>query len=206
MVPANFTNYFLALAGAGGALIGLLFVAISIQPERIFGAHGAPGAPGAPERQTVATNTFAGLVNGFFIALLALVPGTTLGAVTLAFALLGVVNALLLGGRRVRVHVRTRRGSSQARINWLRIARFQLMVLISLGLYVYEGGVAVRLLQQPADLAALATLCDVLVVVYGLALLRAWELLGAPRTGLLGWLNPLADLEKLEEDVPSGAA
>jgi hypothetical protein len=34
MVPTDFANFFLSTAGAGAALIGLLFVAISINPER----------------------------------------------------------------------------------------------------------------------------------------------------------------------------
>jgi hypothetical protein len=38
------------------------------------------------------------------------------------------------------------------------------------------------------------TLCDILLALYGVALVRAWELLGARRGGLTGWLNPLADL------------
>ena len=60
MVPASFANFFLATAGAGGALIGLLFVAISISPERIF-SEGAPR-----ERQAVASGAFTALVNAFF--------------------------------------------------------------------------------------------------------------------------------------------
>jgi hypothetical protein len=35
MVPSSFGNYFVAMASAGGALIGLLFVAVSIRPERV---------------------------------------------------------------------------------------------------------------------------------------------------------------------------
>ena len=41
MVPAIFTNFFIASAGAGGALIGLLFVAVSIAPENTI-MEGAP--------------------------------------------------------------------------------------------------------------------------------------------------------------------
>ncbi len=60
MVPATFANFFLATAGAGGTLIGLLFVAVSINPERIF-SEGAP-----KERQAVASGAFTVLVNAFF--------------------------------------------------------------------------------------------------------------------------------------------
>ena len=34
-------------------------------------------------------------------------------------------------------------------------------------------------------------LTALLIAVYGIALLRAWQLLGARRYGLLGWLSPL---------------
>ncbi|HUY77561.1 MAG TPA: hypothetical protein VMV29_12380 [Ktedonobacterales bacterium] len=36
MVPTSFLGFFAASAGASAALIGLLFVAISITPERII--------------------------------------------------------------------------------------------------------------------------------------------------------------------------
>ncbi len=50
MVPSAFTNFFVASAGAGGALVGLIFVAVSIAPEHIVQAS-------APvERQAVAAS------------------------------------------------------------------------------------------------------------------------------------------------------
>jgi hypothetical protein len=60
MLPPELSNYFLATAGAGAALIGLLFVAVSIAPEQIATRR-------APlERQAVAASTFTALVNAFF--------------------------------------------------------------------------------------------------------------------------------------------
>jgi hypothetical protein len=35
-------------------------------------------------------------------------------------------------------------------------------------------------------------------------LIRAWELLGAPRFGVAGWLNPLGDIDG-EEHTPARA-
>jgi hypothetical protein len=45
MVPDDLANFFLASASAGAALIGLLFVAIAINPGRTLGRTAAPPAP-----------------------------------------------------------------------------------------------------------------------------------------------------------------
>ena len=42
MVPSTFTDFFLATSSGGAALIGLLFVATSISPERVFSAKASP--------------------------------------------------------------------------------------------------------------------------------------------------------------------
>jgi hypothetical protein len=82
VVPDTFANYFLASAGAGAALIGLLFVAVSINPARTFGdgAH--------PLRQGVASAAFTALVNAFFVSLSALIPLTNVGTIALAVGLM----------------------------------------------------------------------------------------------------------------------
>jgi hypothetical protein len=95
MLPPELSNFFLATAGAGAALIGLLFVAVSIAPEQIATRR-------APlERQAVAASTFTALVNAFFISLGALFPGS-LGWVALLMSSLGLLNSLTpstLGGK-----------------------------------------------------------------------------------------------------------
>ena len=53
MVPEAFHDYFLATSGAGAALVGLLFVAVSIAPERTV----MSGAP--VERRAVATSAYS---------------------------------------------------------------------------------------------------------------------------------------------------
>jgi hypothetical protein len=60
MVPQVFHDYFVASTGAGAALLGLLFVAVSIAPERTVMST-------APvERQAAATSAYTALLNAFF--------------------------------------------------------------------------------------------------------------------------------------------
>ena len=75
MVPEGFTEFFLASAGTGGAFVGLLFVAISIGPQRTFGESDVAGAP----RQHLAEATFLTLINGFVLSSIALIPGIIVG-------------------------------------------------------------------------------------------------------------------------------
>ena len=69
MVPETFNNFFLASAGIGATLVGLIFVAVSIAPEHNVQAN-------APiERQAMAASSFTALLNAFFISFGALIPG-----------------------------------------------------------------------------------------------------------------------------------
>jgi hypothetical protein len=63
MNMSDYANFFLASAGAGAALMGLLFVAISITPEGTV----LPTAP--RERQVVASGAFTAFTNAFFVSL-----------------------------------------------------------------------------------------------------------------------------------------
>jgi len=42
VVPASFYGYFTAAGAAAGVLIGLLFVAVSLRPDTIFGEQASP--------------------------------------------------------------------------------------------------------------------------------------------------------------------
>jgi hypothetical protein len=203
MDTAAFANFFLAMAGAGGALIGLLFVAVSIHPERTFGA----GA--RRERQAVATAAFTALVNAFFISSAALIPvpdaGANPGVITLLMGSLGILNTLSIGARLIGYQVRSFRSGAQL---WLRLVRAGALVVISLVVYTLEVVNARALVANPRNLDPLYTICGLLLGVYGIGLTRAWELLGAPRFGLSGWLNPLAGEQddQVEQDTEATEA
>jgi hypothetical protein len=63
VVPDSFTGYFAGAATAAGALIGLLFVAVSLRPEAVLGAGASARA------QAVAGSAFTALINSFFVSL-----------------------------------------------------------------------------------------------------------------------------------------
>jgi hypothetical protein len=191
MVPASFQSFFVASASAGAALIGLLFVAISISPDRIF-------RDGQPERTAVAASAFTALVNAFFISLGALIPQISIGWFVAIMAGLGLSNSLNLGMRLFR------RGAPRPRLTLLRRG---LLVLLSLGIYGYQMYAAINIISYPNITGWDWTIAYVLLGVYGLGLTRAWELLGAPRYTLLSWLSPMHDLNRdAESELDSAAA
>src|SRR5215831_16304638 len=77
VVPATFGNFFVASAGAGAALAGLLFLAVTAGAIKSVG-YGAP-----VERRSVSSSAFLGLINAFFISMAGLIPDTNLGITAL---------------------------------------------------------------------------------------------------------------------------
>ena len=80
MVPDNVHDFFAASASVGGALIGLLFVAITVAGE--------PGGPRAPAQAQIhrirASAALTGFTNSLTVSLFALIPGHKLGYTSIA--------------------------------------------------------------------------------------------------------------------------
>src|SRR5258708_13118285 len=71
VVPPEFANFFIAGASAGAALVGLLFVAVSIAPERMVTRR-------APiEHHAVPGSAFPALIHPFLLSLASLIPPST---------------------------------------------------------------------------------------------------------------------------------
>lgn len=183
MVPSDFSNYFLASTGAGAALVGLLFVAISVAPDRFFGRNALP------ERQAVAASAFSALVNAFFVSLTALIPGTNIGGITVFMGALAVIGTMQQAARLWDGHLRL-----------MHLVRRLSVMAISLVIYGLEIGNGVALLQNAKGIGPVYSLTFLLLTIYGIGLTRAWQLLGAPRAGLLtGLLNPMMNVREDEE-------
>lgn len=191
----DFNTYFAAMAGAGAALIGLLFVAISINPKRIFGRRARR------ERQAVAASSFTALVNGFFISSAALLPNANVGALPLVFGATSMLYSVTSGVQIVRGEAQREAGARR----WRSVGRVLFMIVGTVVLYGFELATAFRLIQHADDIDAIYTMAALLLAIYGVALVRAWELIGAPRGGISGWLNPLRDLDDEEEEEERAA-
>jgi hypothetical protein len=187
VVPPAFANFFIASASAGAALVGLLFVAVSLAPEQIV-TRQAP-----QERQAVAGSAFTALINAFFLSLTALIPNINFGLVIVPVSgfclLITLIQAWPL--------LRRRKG-------WLSLLRRTFLVLLSIGLYGLELLNGFQLLISPSQVGIVYGIVSCLIGAFALGLVRAWELLGAQRYGLLGWLSPLRDLTDTESFSHTG--
>lgn len=170
MVPAEFQTFFLASAGASAALIGLLFVGVSIAPERVFGDQADH------RRQAQAISAFSALANVFFISMASLIPRITLGAVV---TIVAAVSALQLLGLLVRVPQRIS--------NPIEALRGAVLFLASAAIYGAELFLGMILWSRSGDTGAVDGLLQVILGAYAIGLGRAWQLLGAPRIGLLSY-------------------
>lgn len=176
MGVASFTTFFAASAGAGATLVGLLFVAVSIAPERVFGKQAAV------KHQLVASSAFTALINAFFISLGALIPSTSsLATATVVLIMGGIafVNSLAFSTNLMRHPTMEMTLRSIG------------LLLIGLVLYGYEVWNALLLIRTPGNLNPLYSICGVLVGVYGYGIVRAWQLLGADRRGIVSFIIPL---------------
>ena len=187
MVPPEFTNFFIASASAGAALVGLLFVAVSIAPEQMV-TRRAP-----MERQAVAGGAFNALINAFFSSLAALIPHVNFGLVIVPLSCFCLVTSLIQAWHLLRL-----------RKGWPSFVRRAFLVLLSVALYGLELLNGFQLLTDPSQVGIVYGLVSCLLGAFALGLIRAWELLGVHRYGLLGWLNPLRDLNETESFAHAG--
>jgi hypothetical protein len=199
MAPEGFGEFFLATAGAGAAIIGLLFVAITIGPERTFGVLDRMGPP----QLDLAEATLLTMVNGFVVCCVALIPSVNVGWVALGGGIWGVVAAAYLGRRFAQFH---RHGAPRRR-SWPHLLRVTSLSLVAILVFAIESWFGFRLILRPGEESAFSGLALVVIGIFALAILRAWTLLGDPQYGWSGWLNPLRDMPaRVEADVPKDAS
>lgn len=168
MVPASIHDFFLASASVAGALIGLLFVAISVASERL----GATDA-GAAVHRIRAVAALTAFSNALVVSLFALIPGRKIGPAALVVAiggLLFVIASLLTLIRLRQVHWGT-----------VRDALFLVGLVVT---FVFQLLEASDVIAKPGRSGAVNTIASLVVVCFLIGIARAWELIGGPSMGI----------------------
>ncbi len=164
----SYPEFFSGSATVAGALVGLLFVALSVSPERLRGDHASV------EHQAIASTAFTALVDALFISLIGLQPGGGLeyGAVILGG--LGLTSSIGLAGRLWR---------SRARADLSRRWPYLLGFIILVYAAQVISGIVTRTEANEAD----ATVTFV-YIMFSIGIARSWELLGLQGGGPLDLL------------------
>jgi hypothetical protein len=167
MTPENMKAFFEASAGVAGALIGLLFVAVSVTLDRLA----EEGNEQIPRVQASAALT--AFTNALVVALFSLLPGKPVGWTALSVGIVGITSvvASLLSVRRVHRDDPRR----------MRDALFLIGMLVVFVLEVEQG---IAIIHDPRDEGAVQTIGVLVIVGFLIGIARAWELIGGPQIGL----------------------
>jgi len=161
VVPVSFHDFFGGCASVAGALIGLLFVAISVSPEKLSGDHARA------EHQVRAAAAFSALISTLVIALVALLPGASLGEAGTIVAAAGLATTVGLCLLLLREH--------QERIRPTDVT----MLVILLALYGLQLANALQLDGSPRNVSDVSQQGVLLIGFFIFGIVRSWQLVGA---------------------------
>jgi hypothetical protein len=182
-------DFFTASASVAGALIGLLFVAISVASDRL-----RAGTDGQVHRiRAVAALT--AFTNSLSVSLFSLIPGHKLGPTAISVAAVGLtfVLASLLSLIRLRRQVR-----------WatVRDALFLIGLAFTFVLQLLDG---IDLTVHPGHSGDVDTIAILVVICFLLGIGRAWELIGGPSIGIRKEVAAMVRAHQGNADEPQEA-
>lgn len=154
---AAWTDFSIGIIGASAALVGLVFVAVSINLQQILQIKGLPARAG---------QTLVFLATPFFVSLFVLTPGQSTSA--LAGEVLAI--ALLTGAVHLRIGVQSERSEHEPRESWM-ISR----VIPSSAITVCLGVTSVTLLARGGGGLYWLVPATSIAILFGIV--NAWVLL-----------------------------
>jgi len=159
MLDAGLRDFIIAIVGASASFIGLLFVAISFD---LIGEEGSNKT--LITKRILAENSYAALIDIFFVGLVALIPDTNIGYVLIAMSLLGITTNLH--------YIKVLEKEKTQIQNWF-ILIFSLIIYcleLVLGIYV--------LIKGDHHIINEYLFMTLILFLFSMALTRAWELTG----------------------------
>jgi uncharacterized membrane protein YecN with MAPEG domain len=167
VTPPGLHSFFATSAGVAGALIGLLFVAISVAHDRLSAEDAAQ------THRVRASAALTAFMNALTVSLFALLSGEEIGGATFVVAILGLIFVLasLLSLRRVR---RTQPGE-------LRDALFLVGLVVIFALQLIWG---LLVLEHPHHAGNVRAIAILVIVCFLVGIARSWELIGGPSIAL----------------------
>jgi hypothetical protein len=163
--PDNYHEFFAAAAGVAGALVGLLFVAVSVTMERME-------EQGETQIHRIrAATALTAFSNALTVSLFALIPNLNVGWPAFFVGVGGVL--FVLGALLSMFRLGLRRPAE------LRNALFLVGLIVVL---VFQLTAGLRLINHHS---AYGTISILVVVCFLIGISRSWELIGGPSIGAI---------------------
>jgi hypothetical protein len=178
MVPADIHEFFEASAGVAGALIGLLFVAISVSVDRLNRSE----APGQLHRIRAAAALTA-FTNALTVSLWALIPTEQIGIVAVVMATIGLL--FIVASMLSLIRLRAVRATA-------RDATFLIGLAVTFG---FQFAAGIDLDVKTNDPSMVENVAILVTICFILGILRAWELIGGPSIGFTREVTALVRAE-----------
>jgi hypothetical protein len=186
VVPESIREFFAASASVAGALIGLLFVAISVAAGRL-----SEDEEGAPLHRIRAVAALTAFTNALAVSLLALIPGHKIGPAAVYVSAVGLVFVATSLLSLIRLH----------QVHWSTAgdAIFLVGLAVTFVVQLIQG---LDIVATPDNPGAVDTIALLAVVCFLIGIYRAWELIGGPSMGFAKQVTAIARGKKHGTDHP----
>jgi hypothetical protein len=164
MVPENLHDFFMTSGGAAAALIGLLFVAVSVAGQRLGGDHAE-----SQMHRIRAAASLGAFTNSLSVSLFALIEGDKIGPTALIVAIGGIIFVVSSTLSLIRLR----------QVHWRNARDFVFLVgLLVVFITQLLNGWAVTF--NRGNSGDIDTIAIMVIVCFLIGISRAWDLIGGP--------------------------